>query len=189
MKCLALVSTWWPTFCVSLWGKTGSLTLMFNSAIVFDERFCLDCDPQGGTSVANLAYILYLWKKVGWNNKCQVWVWAYSHKKYLVFLRRYTKAEVSPQTNRAFLCLWHILLNEESFWMAALWDHIAELDDVSVVIVCVLLHPNTHKSHPQTPKWALRLLFPWSSSLHHNVMMVCICTSDSMHTWDECNSK
>lgn len=72
VKCLALVSTWWPTFCVSLWAKTGSLTLMFNSAIVFDERFCLDCNPQGGTSVANLAYMLYLWKKVGWNNKCQV---------------------------------------------------------------------------------------------------------------------
>lgn len=78
MECLALVSAWWPTFCVSLWAKTGSLSLMFNSAIVFDKRFCLDCDPQEGTSVANLAYMLYLWKKVGWNNKCQVWLWAYT---------------------------------------------------------------------------------------------------------------
>lgn len=71
MRCLkCLVSTWCPTFCVSLSAKTGSPTLMFNSAIVFDKRFCLDCDPQEGTSVANLAYMLYLWKKVGWNNKC-----------------------------------------------------------------------------------------------------------------------
>lgn len=53
MKCLILIS-WWPTFCVLLWAKTGSLTLMFNSVFVFDERFCLDWDPQGGTSVANI---------------------------------------------------------------------------------------------------------------------------------------
>lgn len=41
---------------VSLRAKAGSLTLMFNSATVFDERFCLDCKSHGGTSVANLAY-------------------------------------------------------------------------------------------------------------------------------------
>lgn len=56
------------------WAKTDSRTLMFNSAIVFDERFCLDYDPQGATSVANLAYMLYLWKKVGWDTKCHVYM-------------------------------------------------------------------------------------------------------------------
>lgn len=119
MKCLALISTWWPTFCVSLWAKTGSLTLMFNSAIVFDERFCLDCDPQGGTSVANLAYILYLWKKVGWNNKCQVWVWACSHKKYLVFHGRWRKAGVSAKQTGPFSA------SDTFFWMrrASEWRH------------------------------------------------------------------
>lgn len=84
----------------------------------------------------------------------------YSLKKYLVFHRRHRKAGLSPQTNEAFLCLWHILLNEESLWMAALWDHIAELGDVSVVIACVLFEPKlTYHTH-KTPKWALRLLFP-----------------------------
>lgn len=139
--------------CVSLWAKAGSLTLMFNSVIVFDERFSLDCNSQGGTSVANLAYMHYLWKKVGWNNKCQVWVWAYSHKKYLALHQRLRKAGGSPQTSSAFLRLWHILLNEKSFWMAALWDHVAELDDVSVVVVCVCVccYTQAHLSHPQTP--------------------------------------
>ena len=119
-KCLALISTWWPTFCVSLWAKTGSLTLMFNSAIVFDERFCLDWDPQGGTSVANLAYMLYLWKKVGWNNKCQVWVRAHSHKKIFSLPQEVRK---SRPNKRGLSPSWHILLNERSVWMAALWDH------------------------------------------------------------------
>lgn len=30
---------------------------MFNSAIVFDERFCLDCGSQGRASVENLAHM------------------------------------------------------------------------------------------------------------------------------------
>ncbi len=144
-KCLALISTWWPTFCVSLWAKTGSLTLMFNSAIVFDEGFCLDCKTQGGDICCKLSIYALPVRE----SRLEQQVSSESLKNIWSSSGGKEKQENHPEQT-GLSCLWHIHLNESSVWMAALWDHIAELDDVSVVMVyvcvcvyvCVLLHSN-----------------------------------------------
>lgn len=150
MKCLTLTSTWWPTFCVSLWAKTDSVTLMFNSAIVFDERFCLVCDPQGGASVVNLAYKQYLQKKVGWNNKCQILRAGSEWRKIFSLPQAVQKSKtINPKQTRAFYTSDIFLWMRRAFewrhyeitsleWLMWVWWH------------CLLLPPNGFITNTQT---------------------------------------
>lgn len=69
---------------------------MFNSATVFDEGFCLDCESHGGTSVADSAYKRYLREKVGLHNKCR-----------RIFGEELKAPEQAP------LCLRHVLLRDK----------------------------------------------------------------------------
>lgn len=108
MKCLALISTRCPTFSVSLWAKTGSLSLMFNSAIVFDERFCLDWDlPRGDICCKLSIYALPVKESRLEQQVSSLRVGIQSQKIFSLQQDAKKNKRVSPQTNRAFLCVWH----------------------------------------------------------------------------------
>lgn len=159
------MSTRWPTFCARLRTKTVSVTL-FNSAFVFDERFCLDCISQGGwgASVANAVHTLSV-PPIGrglrqsgcvFLSVCNEW------PKHLVFSWRCRSAGlwmVTPvistiKTNKASLCRWHFIVNEK----ASEWQRyeITSLKWMMRVRWCVLLlHSHIHYA-PKYPlgRWA-----------------------------------
>lgn len=186
-KCLILMSTRWPTFCMSPWTKTVSGTL-FNSAFVFDERFCLDYISQegGGASVPNTVHTLSALPMgdsglrrpgcVPLSVCIQLW-------KYLVFNWRVQESRIGdrdpqpptsphPQNKRGLSMLLTFYCDWESIWMVALWDHITEVDDTSEIVVCFVEF--AHSSCPQIPTWTLSSLYPFFSwSPYHCLTIVC----------------